>query len=147
MTDFAQDDSVMHWGGVAYKTILGSDQTGGALSIVDVLSPLGSGPPRHVHHAEDEIFVILTGQCRFWLEGEEFLRGPGETAMVPRGLEHTFKVIGDQPCRHLVILTPGGFENFFADMARGQFAIPADMPAIVDSATRHSLSFTGPPLE
>lgn len=147
MTDFAKDEGVMHWRGVAYKTILGCDQTGGALSILDVLSPLGSGPPRHVHHAEDEIFVILTGHCRFWLEGEEFVRGPGETAMIPRGREHTFKVIGDVPCRHLVILTPGGFENFFADMARGQFAIPADMPAIVESATRHSLSFTGPPLD
>ncbi|MDK1373056.1 MULTISPECIES: cupin domain-containing protein [unclassified Sinorhizobium] len=117
------------------------------MSIVDSLSPVGSGPPRHIHEAEDEIFVILTGRCKFWLGGEELMRGPGETVFIARGSEHTFQVIGDTPCRHLVILTPGGFEEFFAEMAAGQFSIPDDMPAIVEAAGRHNLRFTGPPLD
>jgi quercetin dioxygenase-like cupin family protein len=135
------------WNGVRYKTILSGEATGGAMSILDILSPVGSGPPRHVHEAEDETFVIVTGHCKFWLAGEEFVRGPGETAFVPRGVEHTFQVVGDLPCRHIVILTPGGFEGFFAEMAAGRFAIPADMPAIAESAGRHNLRFTGPPLD
>lgn len=117
------------------------------MSIVDSLSPVGSGPPRHIHHAEDEIFVILTGEVRIWLAGEERVLRTGESVFIPRGTEHTFKVSGTEPCRHLVILTPGGFEGFFADMARGQFNIPADMPAIEESATRHNMTFTGPPLD
>ncbi|MCA1405134.1 cupin domain-containing protein [Ensifer sp. IC3342] len=135
------------WNGVTYRTILSTKATDGKMSIVDSLSPIGSGPPRHVHEAEDEIFVILTGRCKFWLEGEELMRGPGETMFVPRGSEHTFQVVGDIPCRHLVILTPGGFEEFFAEMAAGQFSIPDDMPAIVEAAGRHNLRFTGPPLD
>jgi hypothetical protein len=55
-------------------------------------------------------------------------------------------VLGSEPCRHLVILTPGGFEGFFADMAQGRFRIPEDMEQIGASAARHSLRFTGPPL-
>jgi quercetin dioxygenase-like cupin family protein len=143
--DFHAD--AIDWNGVKYRTILSAEATGGKISIVDSLSPVGSGPPRHVHEAEDEIFVIVTGWCKFLLEGEELIRGPGETVFIPRGSEHTFQIIGDIPGRHLVILTPGGFEGFFAEMAAGQFSVLNDMPAIVEAAGRHSLRFTGPPLD
>lgn len=135
------------WNGTLYRTLLPAVESGGAMSIVDSLSPPRSGPPRHVHHAEDEIFVILTGEVTFWLEGETFTRGPGGTVFVPRGREHTFHVTGERPARHLVVLTPGGFEGFFAEMARGRCRIPQDMPAIMESAARHNLTFTGPPLD
>jgi quercetin dioxygenase-like cupin family protein len=147
MKDLAQDTDAIEWLGVRYKTILRSEDSGGGVSIVDSLSPVGSGPPRHVHHAEDETFVLISGTCKFWMEGREFTAGPGESVFVPRGAEHTFKVVGDTPSRHLVILTPGGFEGFFAEMAAGQFQIPADMGAIEAAARRHNLSFTGPPLD
>lgn len=147
MKDIDQTDASIKWLGVSYKTILSLKETGGAMSIVDSTAPVGSGPPRHIHHNEDETFVILTGQCRVWLEGEETVLCAGQSTFVPRGKSHTFKVIGDEPCRHLVILTPGGFEGFFADMATGQFAIPDDMPAIIEAGERHHMSFTGPPLD
>ena len=134
----------LDWGGVTYRTILATAETGGAMSIVDSTSPALSGPPRHVHHAEDETFVLLSGEIEFWVGGRTFRKGPGETAFVPRGTEHTFKALTE--CRHLVILTPGGFEGFFADMARNAYRIPEDMGPITESAARHNLAFTGPPL-
>lgn len=126
--------------------ILDPSQTGGAMSIVDSVSPPNAGPPRHVHKAEDETFVVLTGEVEVWLAGERFVFGPGETAFVPRGTEHTFRTLGGRPSRHLVILTPGGFEGFFQEMAKGGMRIPEDMPAIVECAARYNLEFTGPPL-
>lgn len=147
MKDLIEDTDAIEWLGVRYKTILSTDETGGNMSIVDSWSPVGSGPPRHVHDAEDETFVMITGTCKIWIEGVERIAGPGESVFIARGTEHTFKVVGDEPSRHLVILTPGGFEGFFADMAFGQFSIPDDMPAIEESAGRHNLRFTGPPLE
>ncbi|MEW9920473.1 cupin domain-containing protein [Marimonas sp. MJW-29] len=143
----AMDKGYMEWLGVSYKTILSTNDTKGAICIVDSTSPPESGPPRHIHHKEDETFVVLTGSCRFWIEGEEQVAAAGESVFIPRGKEHTFKVNSEEPCRHLVILTPGGFEGFFADMAAGQFSIPEDMPAIEESASRHNMSFTGPPLD
>lgn len=137
---------VLEWLGVRYKTILSASESGGAMSIVDSLSPAGSGPPRHVHEREDEAFVLLSGECEFWLEGQTFTRAAGEATLIPRGREHTFRVAGGQPCRHLIILPPGGFEGFFADMANGRFRIPEDMEQVGASAARHSLRFTGPPL-
>lgn len=137
----------IEWLGVHYRTILASEASGGAMSIVDSVTPPGSGPPRHVHHDADEVFVMLSGDALFWLEGEQFTRGPGETAFVPRGREHTFCIVSDTPSRHLVILTPGGFEGFFAEMAAKNHRIPEDMGAITECASRYQLSFTGPPLE
>lgn len=137
---------VIEWLGFRYKTILSAADSGGAVSIVDSLSPPGIGPPRHLHEREDETFILVSGTCEFWLDGQSFTKGAGETAFIPRGREHTFRVIGTEACRHLIILSPGGFEEFFADMAAGQFRIPEDMDQINASAARHSLRFTGPPL-
>ena len=137
----------IEWLGVTYRTILSPEASGGAMSILDSTAPVTTRPPRHVHEREDEIFIVLTGHCEFWVEGARFVKGPGETAFVPRGKEHAFRVIGDTPSRHLVILTPGGFEGFFADMARGQFRIPEDVPEIEVSARAHHMQITGPPLE
>ena len=134
------------WLGTDYRLLLSPDDTGGAMSIVDSVAPPGSGPPRHIHHAEDETFVLLSGECTFWLAGETRSAGAGDSVFVPKGAEHTFRVISNHPCRHLSILTPGGFEGFFADMARGGLRIPEDMAAIEESAARHNLTFTGPPL-
>jgi len=145
--DLTAKPETIEWLGVQYKTILSPSQSGGTLSIVDSLSPVGSGPPRHVHEKEDETFVILSGTCKIWIDGEETLAGPGQSVFIPRGTNHTFKVVGTEPSRHLVILTPGGFEEFFVEMAAGNFQIPADMPAIEEAARRHNLVFTGPPLD
>lgn len=147
MKDHQTLPETLEWLGVTYKTILSPEDTGGAMSIVDSVSPIGSGPPRHIHHKEDEVFVILTGEVELWLAGETRHAGPGEAVFIPRGTEHTFRATGDRPCRHLVILTPGGFEGFFADMAAGQLRIPQDMDQVNESAARHNMTFTGPPLD
>lgn len=146
MLDKTDDAGTLIWGPSTYKTILATGETDGAMSITDSVTQAGEGPPLHVHDDADEAFVVLTGQIEFLVDGDRFVRGAGETAFIPRGTEHTFRVTADGPSRHLVILTPGGFEGFFADMAAGQFRIPDDMPQIEESATRHHLRFTGPPL-
>lgn len=147
MTTTSSTSDTVEWLGVSYKTILNTRDTAGAMSIIDSVSPPQMGPPRHIHNQEDETFVILTGQCLVWVEGEEKIVDAGESVFIPRGKEHAFKVIGTQDCRHLVILTPGGFEGFFADMAKDQCRIPEDMPAVEESATRHNMVLTGPPLD
>ena len=136
----------IEWLGVQYRTILKTAASNGVLSVTDSVSPPGSGPPRHVHHDADETFVLLTGDSEFLLDGNRFTRGPGQTVFIPRGKEHTFRIVGEIPARHLIILTPGGFEGFFAEMAEKNLRIPEDMPEIEDAAARYQLSFTGPPL-
>ncbi|MCG6882491.1 MAG: cupin domain-containing protein [Silicimonas sp.] len=142
MRDLSDDTGWINWLGVRYRTILQTP----AMSIVDTASPAGSGPPRHVHDDADETFVMVEGRIELWIDGVTSFVDAGEAATVPRGAEHTFRVTDDGPARKLVILAPGGFEGFFADMAAGQFRIPEDMAQIGESAARHHLRFTGPPL-
>ena len=40
----------------------------------------------------------------------------GELVFKPRGQWHTFWNAGDQPCRILEIISPAGFEQFFAEL-------------------------------
>jgi quercetin dioxygenase-like cupin family protein len=146
MKDLAENGAVLEWLGVRYETILATAATSGSMSITDTFAPVDAGPPRHIHYDADETFVVLSGEILVWLDGETTRVGAGETAFVPRGVEHTYKVTSPEGCRKLVILTPGGFEGFFAEMAAGQFRIPEDMGPIEASAKRHQLAFTGPPL-
>ena len=144
MLDRAENE--VTWAGSSYKSILTTEETNRAIAIVDSTSAPDVGPPRHVHRQEDEAFVVLSGEVEFWVAGKTFRKGPGEATFIPRNTEHTFRVVSDTPARHLVILTPGGFEGFFFEMAEGNFAIPEDMERINDCATRHNLEFTSPPL-
>lgn len=146
MKDLLKAPDIIEWLGVSYNTILSTATSGGGVSVVDTTAPPLSGPPRHVHDDADETFVMLSGAVEVWLEGKTWTIGAGETAFIPRGREHTFRVTADGPAHKLLVLTPGGFEGFFAEMAAGQFAIPADMPAIEEAAARYHLRFTGPPL-
>lgn len=146
MKDTLLGSVAIEWLGVHYKIILRTADTGGAISVTDSVSPPNSGPPRHVHHNADETFVVLTGDVEFWMEGARFARDPGQSFSIPRSNEHTFRIVSDTPSRHLVVLTPGGFEGFFAEMAEGQYAISDVMPKIAESAARFDMNFTGPPL-
>jgi mannose-6-phosphate isomerase-like protein (cupin superfamily) len=44
------------------KDIWPGEQTGGAFTLLEAVVPLGGGPPPHIHHLEDEVFVILEGE-------------------------------------------------------------------------------------
>ena len=147
MKGIVKTNDWLDWKGHKFRTILGSDDTGGVMAIIDSISRPGSSPPRHIHHAEDEVFVIRTGSCKVWIDGTETTAGPGESVFIPRGKEHSFKVIGEEPCRHLIIFSPGGFEGFFHKMAAAQYSIPDDMHAITEVGAHHNLTFTGPPLD
>ena len=37
------------WRGTSYRTILSAADSGGAIAIVESVSPPLSGPPRHIH--------------------------------------------------------------------------------------------------
>lgn len=139
-------EGAFEWLGTWYKPSLQTDASGGTLSITDSVGQPGSGPPRHVHDDADETFVMLSGKAEFWLDGTLMQRVAGETVFVPRGKERTFRVISEEESRYLVIMTPGGFEGFFAEMASGQCRIPEDMDNIVEIAGKYHLRFTGPPL-
>ena len=134
------------WAGAEYMIQVTSEDSAGAVGMFEGIVPSGDGPPIHVHHKEDEVIHVLEGAYRFWLDGAVTTRGPGQSIFLPRGVPHAFQVIGPENGRNLAIVTPGGFEGFFLDVAADALTIPADMARIVGIGARYGLEFVGPPL-
>ena len=71
-----------------------------------------SGPPVHVHPAEDEFFYVLKGTFKLQV-GDEIKEAPvGSMMFVPRGVAHTFI---SEPGEFLVGVMPGGFEGMMVE--------------------------------
>jgi quercetin dioxygenase-like cupin family protein len=88
--------------------------TEGALGLVEGTFYEGFGPPLHVHRREQEGMLVLEGEIRFRRGDEDLVAGPGTLVWVHPGVPHAFKVVSAS-ARALVIVTPGGFEQMFAD--------------------------------
>ena len=81
------------------------------------MAPQLAGPPAHVHSGHDETFVVIEGRMRF-RTGDTFSTAvPGETVFASRQLAHGFNNPFDDPARYIAILTPSGYENYFARVA------------------------------
>ena len=103
---------------VTARILIRASDTGGAWALVDYTMPPGfPGPPLHIHDLAEEAFYGLEGVTTLEVGGRVLALGPGEVAVVPRGVPHRFWNAGDQPARHLVLLTPGGFEGYFDEVA------------------------------
>jgi hypothetical protein len=50
----------------------------------------------------------------------------GDLVFKPRGQWHTFWAAGDEPCRILEIIAPGGFEGYFEEIVDAGGAANAD---------------------
>jgi quercetin dioxygenase-like cupin family protein len=97
--------------------LLRSEESAGVVALVALSSGPGfAGPPLH-RHDFDEAFYVLEGELTFQLEEEVFTRGAGELAFAPRNVPHTYANHSDAPARALLVITPAGFERYFARMA------------------------------
>ena len=123
---------------------LTADQTGGALSVVEVTEPPGAAAPLHVHHREDETFVILEGEVTFEVGGAAVSAASGDVVFAPRGIPHLYSV-GPAGCRMLFVTNPGGFEALVREMSVPAATrtlpppsdAPPDMEMVAAVATAH----------
>lgn len=140
----ALDDAPRGWffGGEA-KMRTTSEETGGQLAIIEQYCAPGLASPYHVHHNEDEEFYIIEGQLRFVSEGKSWVGGPGTFAFLPRNIPHGFEIVGETPARFLLMVTPGGFENFAMELWTSEPA-PPDMGKVMEATPRYGLEIFGP---
>ncbi len=59
-----------------------------------------------VHANEEHGFYCISGRALAKVDGEEFLMEPGCALWVPRGANHSFKVLGGETYRIGVIFSP-----------------------------------------
>lgn len=137
----ATDDT--RWLGTTYRIAVDSVETGSPFGTFYAWVSAGEGPPLHVHDGEDEAIHVLDGEVAFWLDGHCRTLTAGHGIFLPRGVPHTFRVVGPADARLLGLVTPGGFEGFFAEAARQQVG-PHDPAALHAFADAWRLRFLGP---
>lgn len=121
--------------------LAGADATGGgAAFVVHPLAPRALGAPVHTHRNEDEWSFVLEGDVGVQLGDDTLLARPGDLVMKPRGVPHAFWNASDEPAKLLEVITPGGFEGYFARLAEVlRPGVAPDMAALAAIAADYGL--------
>ncbi len=142
-----------YWGpGDQITFLLTGEQTGGAFFMAEVSVPPGGGPPPHIHRREEETFYLQQGTLTIQVGDKTLHASPGDCVCLPRGIMHCFKNTGNVDAKFLMVVTPAGLENFFAEAfvpARGRSSAPpliteAMLNRLLTAAAGHGLEFAPP---
>ncbi|MDX6674423.1 MAG: hypothetical protein QOH11_1841 [Solirubrobacteraceae bacterium] len=127
-------------GSIGVRFMIDGDESGGGFSLVEhPMGPRALAAPLHRHTREDEYSYVLTGRMGALLGDEVLEAGPGDLVFKPRNQWHTFWNAGDEPCRILEIISPAGFERFFAELVELGGVAQADPQVMGELCARYEL--------
>jgi quercetin dioxygenase-like cupin family protein len=149
------------------RFMIGGEETQGNFALVEhPIGPRALAAPMHTHEREDEYTYVLEGEIGVQIGEEVLVARPGDLVFKPRGVPHAFWNAADEPARALEIISPAGFERYFAELAplfppanqgsideeavgavREKYALEMDMGSIPVLAERYGLAIDVPPSE
>lgn len=104
-------------GSIGVRFMIEGFEAGERFSLIEhPMSARALAAPLHRHRREDEYSFVLQGRMGALLGEEVVTASAGLLVFKPRGQWHTFWNAGDEPCRILEIISPAGFEQFFAEL-------------------------------
>jgi quercetin dioxygenase-like cupin family protein len=123
----AEGDAFWVLGGL-YEVKVPSEETDGAMVVMEVTVPETGPPPLHTHQGAETVYV-LDGTVRYRI-GDETVEGePGAIFRIPAGVWETFEPVGT--VRLLFTYTPGAeMDKFFAEV--GERAPVRELPPPTD---------------
>ncbi len=150
-------------GSIGVRFMINGSESGGGFSLVEhPMSAHALAAPLHRHTREDEYSYVLEGRVGALLGDEVVFGTPGDLIFKPRNQWHTFWNAGDEPARLLEIISPAGFEQFFAELVElgdvtqadpgilgalsERYGLEIDPQSVPDLLQRFKLSFPGEPL-
>jgi quercetin dioxygenase-like cupin family protein len=143
--------------GLQNRYLIPSEQTGGRFAIIEhTIAPKTLAAPLHTHRNEDEYSYVVNGRMGAIIGDRVIEAQPGQLVVKPRGIPHAFWNASDQPTVVLETISPGGFEQYFADLApllltdgepdleamtaiQARYALTMDFTSIADLIARFDL--------
>jgi mannose-6-phosphate isomerase-like protein (cupin superfamily) len=126
---------------------LTNSDTNGAAAIFHLTVPPMSGPPLHRHSREDEWFYVLQGRITAEIASQQVVLDAGGSGYASRGTVHTFQNFGDSVAQMLVMVTPGGFNQFFEELSSLNRGLPSpDLVRTEQMMNDYGIELLGPPL-
>ena len=101
--------------GLTGRLKLSANQTAGAYGLIERLNAKIEGPNPHNHSHLEEAWYVIAGELLFQSKDSQSRAGPGTFVLVPRGVDHRFWAEPGKTPSYLLIVTPGGFANFFQE--------------------------------
>lgn len=103
---------------VVFNYGVGSAESDGRLSILEVTIPPKTLVKPHIHTREDEFSLVLAGSIGARMGDDTVEEMPTGTWLVkPRDIPHAMWNLSDSPARILEIVMPGGIEAYFEQIA------------------------------
>lgn len=150
-------------GSIGVRFMINGSESGGGFSLVEhPMSAHALAAPLHRHTREDEYSYVVEGRVGALLGDEVVFGAPGDLIFKPRNQWHTFWNAGDEPARLLEIISPAGFEQFFAELVElggvtqadpgvlgalsERYGLEIDPQSVPDLLQRFNLRFPGEPL-
>jgi quercetin dioxygenase-like cupin family protein len=125
---------------------LGSKDTGGNFSLVEVTARPGETVPSHKHLVMDEYFYVLEGEFEFTIEDKPVKAPTGTFVHIPKGVRHGFANKTAGVAKLADFHTPGGFEEFFEecgedcdDASKPPTLAPPDMAKLAAMFRKHGM--------
>lgn len=120
-----------------------TEDSQGALLVVELAHQTKGGPARHFHSEQDEWFYVVEGEYVIEVEQERFRLTPGDSLFALRQVPHCWAFAGDESGRLAIVLTPAGqMEAFFRELSKAK-AMPPQDPAFWHT---YGMELVGPPL-
>ena len=121
--------------------------------VLEMTLPVGSSAPLHVHDDLDDTWYILDGEMAVRCGDDVSVVGPGYWVSMPRGVPHTFRVVGDREARILLVHDNASFRDLIRDLgvpAEARVTPPRPVFPPTDELARvaatHDLRPIGPPM-
>jgi len=137
-----RDGQSVDLGSVGVRFMAWTEETGGGFSLVEhPIPPRTLVAPVHRHSREDEYSFVLEGRMGALLGDDVVYAEVGDLAFKPRDQWHTFWNPDDRPCRILEIISPGGFEGFFEELAQAMNGGVPDAAKLPELGERYGIEF------
>jgi oxalate decarboxylase/phosphoglucose isomerase-like protein (cupin superfamily) len=127
-----------------------SEESAGALCVLDLRMPPGSGPPMLHRHDAFELYRVDRGELALYIEDDRGMvrrqvAGPGALIAIPGRREHTIRNESGDEARAFVIFSPGDAMERFAREA-GALAEHGkpEIDEVLALASAHGIEITRP---
>ncbi|MER3479529.1 MAG: hypothetical protein C4327_03335 [Meiothermus sp.] len=134
------------FGVMPFAIKLTAQDVGEGWLILEQANDYRGGPPRHLHHGQDEWFYVIEGEYVVEIAGQPYRLGPGDSILAPREVPHTWALVGQGAGRMLIAFQPAGKMEAFFDEATKLSQMPPYQEVRELFAT-HGMEVVGPPLE
>ncbi|NNE13634.1 MAG: cupin domain-containing protein [Saprospiraceae bacterium] len=114
--------------------------TNGLFTLIEEENVPGTGIPLHVHENEDEVFKVLEGEMELTVGDITTVLKAGDIGFGPRGVPHTWKIIGDKKAKVILSVFPSGIEVMFEELSSLPPG-PPDFPKVAEICGRYGVSF------